>query len=304
MAGDRYNEHRFDNYGAWLEREDRLKAQSQGRPLGHGYAEPKPPPPPPEERPFYVLEESFTSGLLINRKYDQLQHKFPTEITRADPWHFPNVQELQEKDHFRDWRRRTQHTDPTRWQVDPELRAAVPEKMVKHHIAKERREIRANIDPQKMEPMFSSTVRPEPKTLHELNVDLSCVDGPAREIGNAAVGRLKSAASQHSSASKFAAAKGRSDMMDSRFGWCLGGRKPLNTQPNPMEMEMIKSRSLPEMRLNGTSTLSGNQGGESSAFYGEPSRRFGENTFDGRMRGGKHARDGFAGTFPNLEGLR
>jgi len=335
-----YDRHRFDNPSAWLDREERSKARSEGRPLGYGYAEQRQPPTPLPEKPFYAQEYSFTSGKLVNRKYNAQANQYASETTRADPWHYPNALKTEDSHHFKDHRRRSQNYDPRFWQPDPALSAAVPDSLVQHHLAAYRDEKRSHIDPAKMEPLFSETVRPQPGTLHELNVDLSCVSLPAREGGSSPSSRLPASRSStarprggvgaggavssgRSSANAASGGSGagggiagdESEAMAAginpgdfgprdkgdRWNWCMGGRKPAALgQPTAMDMHLTRTRSLPQA-LTGISTLSGNIGGPPSPFHGLHTRKFGTGTWDGRMRGGKLARDGWAGTFPSRE---
>jgi len=291
-----YDRHRFDNYTGWLDREDRKAALKDGRALGFGYEVPKTPPPAREEAPFYAQEYSMTSGLLVNRRYDQYQSGYACGVTRSDPHHEPNHLEVKEHHHYINQQRRIQHVDPTMWKVDPKLRDAVSEDMVKQKVAQDRGEVRANIDPVAVETLFDENIRPQAHTLKELNVDLSCVTLPARETGRSTGGRSTPSGSKSNATARSAAGS-------EKWQWCMGGRKPLPLgQLSPAEIKMVKSTSMPTT-LPGPSTLYGNMGGTATAFHGSPTRKFGaSNQWDGRMRGGKLARDGWAGTFPAKEG--
>mmetsp|Transcript_135718 Transcript_135718/g.290234 ORF Transcript_135718/g.290234 Transcript_135718/m.290234 type:complete len:357 (-) Transcript_135718:104-1174(-) len=291
-----YDRHRFNNPSAWLDREDRARNKAAGQPLGYGYAKPKEPVQAREEKPFTVVEPSFTSGWMCHRKYNQFASGYATDAVRTDPYHFPNALEVKDSDHYKDQRRRTQNSDPHFWKVDPKLRDAVSDDMVKMHIIAHRGETRANIDPKVMEPLFSDNIRPQSKSVHELNVDLSCAD--LREHSKATPSRSRaSGGSGHEGNANQEGAQ----HADSDWKWCLGGRKPfVRSEPTEKEAEMIRTQSLPNV-LTGVSTLTGNFGGPTSPFHGNVSRKFGPPHVDPRMRGGKLARDGWAGTFPSKE---
>mmetsp|Transcript_119980 Transcript_119980/g.373673 ORF Transcript_119980/g.373673 Transcript_119980/m.373673 type:complete len:329 (-) Transcript_119980:9-995(-) len=321
-----YDRHRFDNPSAWLDREERARARAEGKPLGFGYAEPKEHVQPPPAKPFCAQEYSFTSGLLVNRHYKQFQSPFTTEGTRADPWHYPNAMKTQDEDHFKSHKRRSQNCDPRFWKPDPALSGGVSEHAVMQRLAADRDEVRLNLDPKRLDALFNENVRPSAETLHELNVDLSVACLPAREGGSSPSSRapkgapvLPPSSRGHSSAAP-SARGGRAGEeapavpagqlkdfgplkkdKDSRWNWCMGGRPDLTLgQPTMRDMHLTKSRSVPTM-LGGISTLTGNIGNPSSPFHGQHTRKFGVGNWDGRMRGGKLARDGWAGTFPSKE---
>mmetsp|Transcript_88191 Transcript_88191/g.273263 ORF Transcript_88191/g.273263 Transcript_88191/m.273263 type:complete len:325 (+) Transcript_88191:95-1069(+) len=316
-----FDNHRFDNPSAWLDREARARARAEGKPLGYGYAEPRKPPEPPQEKPFYSQEYSFTSGNLINRKYNQFQSNYKTEATRADPWHYPNSMKTEDADHFRNHKRRSQNCDPRFWKPDPALSSGISEGDVQQKLAAERDEVRSNIDPKRMEILFADNVRPRAQNLHELNVDLSCISLPAREGGSSPSARAPHSVPRRPSSSVPSSSHGRRDddagptaagqppgqfgplenTGDAKWNWCMGGRPDVVLgQPSMRDMMLTKSRSLPQ-GLSGISTMAGNMGGTSSPFHGVHTRKFGKGIWDGRMRGGKLARDGWAGTFPSKE---
>jgi len=297
--GDVLDRHRFDTYAAWLEREGRAKARAEGRPQGFGYAPPRSPAAARQEKPFTVLEAGFTSGKLLNRKYDQTESCFASETERSDPYHFPNALNIRDRDHYQDRRRRSQNVDPTKWTPlpgDAELKAAVPDAMVKSHVMAHKGDKRNPVDHKKMEPLFNENVRPQADTLRELNVDLSCVNLPAREGGTAPSSRASGFRPRSLGADQAAASRASpaTPQRVPQTPSIASGRGGLSDA----EMSMIKSQSLPRT-LSGPSMLGGNLGGEPTAFYGVTTRKFGFNQWDGRMRGGKLARDGWAGTFPS-----
>mmetsp|Transcript_22987 Transcript_22987/g.36718 ORF Transcript_22987/g.36718 Transcript_22987/m.36718 type:complete len:222 (+) Transcript_22987:79-744(+) len=83
--------------------------------------------------------------------------------------------------------------------------------------------------------------------------------------------------------------------------WCLGGRKQPNVPRNggvpELTAELSRSMSSPSINM-GPSMLTGKPGQPPEPFFGE-SREFGLSVWDGRMRGGANARNGWAGTFPS-----
>jgi hypothetical protein len=290
-----YDRHRFDNYTAWLDREARNKAKAEGKPLGFGFSIPRQPKPPRQERPFWVIENAMASGQLVHRKYDQTETSYQCETMRSDPYHYPNHMEVKDSEHYKDHRRRTQNTDPSRWVVDPKLRDAVPDWMVDQQVKAHRGETRIPVDPNLMAVLFGDDIRPQKETVKQLNCDLSCIDLPEREGG-----RPHGAFSQASPSTSNPPSANQGDF---NWRWCLGGRP---TPPDPRgeltdeQSQMLKSQSLPSM-LSGKSMLIGAEGAEASPFHGSSTRRFGQGNWDGRMRGGKLARDGWAGSFPEKE---
>lgn len=294
----RFDNHRFDNYSSWLDREERLKARRQGRPLGHGFSEPKPPPEPRPEKPFTVMEAAFTSGLMVQRQYNQHAGTlYKTEGERSDPYHYPNFLEVKDEMHYEDARRRSQNVDPREWKPDPKMASVVTDDMVKVQLSAHLGEARKYIDPKLMSGLFDEGVRPTARNLHELNADMSCLDLPKHEGGSATtraairIGRGPT---------------GPAGKPSGQWSWCLGPRQQLSfDRPiNPAEAELVRSQSLPQMTLaqgNQPSMLAGNLGGSSTAtFHGLHTRKFGGQEHL-RMRGGTLAEARWAGTFPDLE---
>lgn len=291
-----FDGHRFDNYSAWLDREERLKARREGRPLGHGFAAPKPPPQARPEKPFFVMEAAFTSGLMVQRRYnanDGTMYKVDGE--RSDPYHYPNHLEVKEEHHYEDARRRSQNVDPREWKPDPKLATVVTDDMVKVQLSGHLGEARKYTDPKLMATLFDSEVRPRAPHLAELNADLSCLDLPNHE-GGSATGRAAVRTGRVPVAPK--------QLPRSDWSWCLGGRKPmaLDRPIAPEHAEMIRSQSLPQKSFTtAPSMLVGNLGGDSTAtFHGLHQREFGGGD-NLRMRGGTLASSGWAGTFPEGE---
>jgi len=295
--GERYNLHRFDNHSSWLDMEDRKKARREGRGLGHGYAEPVKKPPPIEAKPFYVQETSMTSGLMVNRRYDLsvvTQHK--TEAERSDPHHFPNYMEVQDADHYGKFTRISQNLDKI--QPNPEYEHLVHDSFVKMQVAAHKGESRSFIDPEQMKPLFQEGLRLQPDTLHMVNADLSCLELPHCEKPRAStVGRSSStsASSKHQS-QKLAAQTGE------KWGWCMGGKKPLIPDVTAVfdKEEMMRSQTLPSL---GKSLLPGMEGKEPGNFHGVAQGKDGKRTFGSlkvnpRMKGGSKAVSGWAGTAP------
>eukprot|EP00929_Paragymnodinium_shiwhaense_P035729 TRINITY_DN19258_c0_g1_i1.p2 TRINITY_DN19258_c0_g1~~TRINITY_DN19258_c0_g1_i1.p2 ORF type:complete len:347 (+),score=74.27 TRINITY_DN19258_c0_g1_i1:82-1122(+) len=325
----RYDVHRFDNYGAWLDRENKSKAGKLGRPLGWGFADPKPPAVAPEEKPFYVQEFSFTSGESVMREYKHMKSQFRLEAGRTDAHHFPNLGGIREDSHYADCRRRSCHVDPTRWKPvsgDDALREAVSDDMVLQRLAAEKGENLKYVDPellamQQIEPRLDAAAVRELRK--EERVDFSCMELPPQaRMGLYPDGKNPT---QELAASKTRwALSGNAappppppeppegghgmpppqpDPRESRgkWGWCLGGRAaPYLGEISTEEKQMIMTKSLPEL-IPGHSLMGGNLGGEVSPFHGLQTRKFGGRHWDGRMRGGPLARSGWAGTFPSRE---
>jgi len=323
-----YDRHRFDNYSAWLDREDKLKAGKDKKPLGWGFCDPKPPAPHKDERPFVVVEQGMVSGQMLLRKYEHLDSAFPTEGERANPWHYPNDSGLQDHHHYGDHRRRSCHVDPHRWKPlpgDAILRDAVSDATVTAKMFAEKGERRRPVPPD-MLALREAHVTLDPNAIRELKkderVDFSCMDVPTRELhtptsrSSASRGGLQTPKRWALSGTNAppipppGPAEGGHGMPPpvvdesapkGKWGWCMSGRptKGLGIS-SPEEQEMIRTRSLPVM-IAGSSMLVGNLGGEQSAFHGMHTRKFGPTRWDGRMRGGRLARDGWAGTFPAKE---
>lgn len=324
-ASDRagFNRHRFDNYGAWLDREDRLKAQAKGKLPPWGYSSPKQPAPPRVERPFEVQEYTFTGAVLVTREYEQIQSSFKCEANRSDAHHYPNYMGVQDATHYADHRRRSCNPDSSRWTPlpgDKVLADAVSDEAVRCKVRQEKGETRVNIPPellalQQGNPQLSrhavQELRKEPE-----RVDMSCMELPPQVTAVRTPGRSDAGGSPNLSKTNWAMSgnnappppppeppEGGRGMPPStekkgpKWQWCIGGKPPPESQAQSPEIQnMIRTNSLPLM-LPGHSFLIGNIGGESSAFHGVP-RSFGGAKFDGRMRGGLLARNGFAGTFP------
>jgi hypothetical protein len=275
-----FNRHRFDNHSSWLDRELRNKRRLRGDPLGHGFAVPREPAPARKEKPFVTQEYSMTSGLLLNRRYAQRDTDYRLETLRSDPHHFPNHLQVTDEMHYEDRRARSQHIDPRVRALneiprDRALRDAVPEEMVQNIIKAGMASAKVELDPVVMGIQFDPDIRPQKESVKQLNVDLSCCDLPAKEKPD-----LSSSAPR----------QGRD------WGWCLGGRRPL-TPPNHGDMRMHRSTSVPGT-LSGKSLLSHQKGSFPGPFHGTayiPSET------NQRMRGGRNAENGMAGTFPDRE---
>eukprot|EP00927_Polykrikos_kofoidii_P038670 TRINITY_DN33086_c0_g1_i1.p1 TRINITY_DN33086_c0_g1~~TRINITY_DN33086_c0_g1_i1.p1 ORF type:complete len:367 (-),score=56.31 TRINITY_DN33086_c0_g1_i1:101-1147(-) len=327
-----FDKHRFDNYGGWLDREERLKAQSDGRNLGWGYANKRAPAQPQPEKPFSVLEPSFTSGELVTRKYEQIQSPFKCETNRSDLHHYPNYMNIKEEHHYSDHRRRSCNPDPTRWKPlpgDKALNDAVTDDMVRLRLAAEKGENRRHIDPKYLE-LLNSDVRLDAASVRELDkeqrVDLSCANLPQRERPDKrlADSRRSTPSSPANARSGWALSgnpnpppplnqdgssrgmppspknKGTS-AADGKWGWCISPQPaPALGAVSAKEQSLIMSRSLPVM-LPGNSLLIGNAGNATSSFHGVTTRKFGGDRWNGRMRGGSLAQQGWAGTFPEKE---
>lgn len=223
----------------------------------------------------------MTSGKLLTRRYDQTETSYKLDKDRSDPYHYPNHLRVEEDQHYEDRRARSQHIDPTRRKELPRdqvLKDAVPEEMVKNIIMANYKDMKVKPDPDVLAIQFDPDLRLQKETVRELNVDLSCCDLPARE-------------KPIESSRKIETTRSGKD-----WGWCLGGRKPLEP-PDHGCVEMHKSTSLPGT-LGGRSLLSHQVGEEPGSFHGTT---FIANDNDPRMRGGRNARNNFAGTFPSRE---
>jgi len=282
-----FDHHRFDNYGAWLDRELRNKRQAMGKAGGFGFAVPRPPAPARKEKPFVVQETSMTSGLLVKRRYAQKDTDYPLDAVRSDPYHFPNHLNVEDEMHYEDRRARSQHIDPRvreKLEIprDKALREAVPEEMVQNIIMSNVKDMKYKVDPDVLAIQFDPNIRPQRETVRKLNVDLSCVDLPAKEKPEST-----------SAASRIPPGHLRD------WKWCLGGRKPL-APPDHGDVNIHKSQSLPGT-LSGKSLLNHQSGAVPGPFHGSTfkARDLSEGAL--RIRGGKHAADGFSGTFPNRE---
>lgn len=298
-----FDNHRFDNYTDWLDRETRKRNRQGGRHIGYGFPVPKPPQPPRPERPFWVQEQSMTSGLMVTRKYNQTETSYQTVATRADPHHFPNYIDVKDSDHYKDHRRRNCHCDPDRWVVDPKLRDAVPDAKVESFLRAERGETRTYPDPEILNILFSDEVKPKKENFKELNVDFSCLDLPVQE-GGPVRGRHKFVERKNFMPEPVPP-KEEEEAAEARKGWnwCKGGRKLLDTSGDWSEKKatLHRTQSLPKA-LAGASLLSGANGAPASPFHGLATRRFGEDSgWDGRMRGSTLARRNWAGTCPDKD---
>lgn len=231
-----------------------------------------------------VQEYGFTSGLLLNRKYDQLETSFKLEKVRTDPYHYPNQFSVEESQHFEDRRARSQHIDPTRRKELPRdqvLKDAVPEEMIQNTIMANYKDMKQHIDPDILNILLDPNVRPEPKSVKELNVDLSCVELPAREQ------RVIDTHKFNTATRKLREGKD--------WTWCLGGRKPMAPRD---DFDPKLHRSTSEGTIGGRSLLAHQPGVSPGPFYGTTHIAKESNP---RVRGGTNALLGFAGTFPARE---
>lgn len=281
-----FNHHRFDNYGAWLDRELRNKRRVRGEPEGFGFAVPRPPAPARKEKPFMVQEVSMTSGLLVTRRYVQKDTDYPIDTLRSDPYHYPNHLQVQEEGHYEDRRARSQHIDPRVREKneiprDKVLREAVPDEMVKNIIMSGMKDMKYKVDPDVLKIQFDPNIRPQKETVRELNVDLSCVDLPAKEKPE----------------STSASSRLPPGHLGRDWKWCLGGRKPI-PPPDHGDVNIHRTQSLPGT-LSGKSLLRHQSGATPGPFHGSTYRS--NQTPSMRVRGGQNAIDGFSGTFPNTE---
>jgi len=139
---EEFNHHRFDNYTAWLDREERKKQKIRKINFGeessvYGYQ-------PPcdivfkkrEKSPFKVDERSFTSGEVVSRNYDKnfALNNSDFEAVRTDPFHYPNTVGCTSKSHWDDYRSGSRNPyfikESLRRPLDEELYNSVPESLV------------------------------------------------------------------------------------------------------------------------------------------------------------------------------
>lgn len=299
-----FDNHRFDNYGAWLDMEDRKNRTCAGKHLGFGYAVPQRRAEGRPKKPLVVQEYSMTSGTLLNRQYDlNANTLYRTDTMRTDAHHYPNALGIEDRHNYTNYQRRT--CDPGRigevW--DPKLTAAVSDAEVVERVRAERAETRRPVDPKFLKILFDDQVRLQPKGVRDLNVDFSCMEIRRQEKPSGSTGKPPEVTGVDEVGTQGAAeaaatvsAKPGVDFGTGNWGWCLGGRKKATHEENPLIQEMIKSRSLPNT-LGGRCLLGGkNDNRKPDAFYGTH-KGFG--TVDSRMRGGKLARNEWAGTFPS-----
>lgn len=323
------DKHRFDSYSSWLDREERMKARAQGKALGYGFVEPAPPPPPRpgQDATFFVDEFSFTSGVPVRRHYPAKPRAiYATEATRADPFHFPNYMEVRKEDHYGDHRRRSHHVDPKFWRDDPALKEAVSDEMVKIEYKNQKLRDSGNkayqYDPNAAQHIFISDVdvKPQNAPRHELNADMSCLTLPPSRNqvaggGGAASSSVRTPGGQggggHGGGGGLGGGGGSHGLLalgalpakeeqDARWKWCLGGRE---LHPHLASPPSRPGRSPSAPALPGSQALQHLQPPRPPAvewrpFHGDKNRQFGESTWCGRMRGGKLAKEGFAGTAP------
>jgi hypothetical protein len=229
----------------------------------------------------------MTSGKLLTRRYAQRDTDFKLECERSDPYHFPNHMQVEDEMHYEDRRARSQHIDPRCREKlmlprDKVLRDAVPDEMVKNMIMANYKDMKLKPDPDVMAIQFDPNLRPQRDTVKELNVDLSCCDLPARE--------------KPVVESRDLPAAGVRSQTGKDWTWCLGGRPP-PPLPDHGCVHMHKSSSLPGT-LSGKSHLAHQPGSLPGPFHGST---FVPSEANQRMRGGRHAEQGFSGTFPNSE---
>jgi len=146
MTDDTFDHHRFDNYTAWIDLQERAERKSrsvffheESKDKIYGFSNE-----PavitvvdPVKKPFKVTENSFTSGEVVTRQYDEnaavSDGKF--EVIRSDPFHFPNVVATTKTDHWGDYRSGSRDPFIIKPQLvrplDKELRDAVPDSAVK-----------------------------------------------------------------------------------------------------------------------------------------------------------------------------
>jgi len=250
-----FEHHRFDNHSAWLDRELRNKRRVRGEAQGHGFAEPRAPAPARTEKPFIVLECGMTSGKLLHRRYAQVTTDFKLDCERSDPYHFPNHLQVEDSNHYEDRRARSQHIDPIcrekmKLPRDMALTNAVPQEMVDNMIMANYKDMKLKPDPDIMKIQNDPDIRLGRATVKDLNVDLSCVDLPAREKPLVPPPMYVAASGNQGNA----------------WAWCLGGRKPI-PPPDHGDPVMHKTTSLPGT-LSGKSLLAHQKGSLPGPFHG------------------------------------
>jgi len=255
QSDTQYDRQRFDNYNSWLDMNVRAQRESRKRFFGevpkgviYGYSEAPPAPEQIPGKPFSKWESSFTSGELVYREYDandSLNPRLTTAGIRSDPYHYPNAQCVEEKNHFEDRRAGSRHPDPRcvpyERPIDKELRAAVPDEMVQNWVRSEGGVKLSGVPPERLKDFFSSDVRPDPEQVRSYNVDLSCVNLPVAEAIKADIGaHMRKMAHVPSAAS--------------RWKWCKPGKNShdaealFSAKSQMSSPGMSKVRSTPELQ--------------------------------------------------------
>lgn len=302
---------------------EKEKEKAKGKPyLGWGFAPKTEVVPKKEAETYYVLEPAFTSGQMLLRQYKTVEQVFPCETERADPHHYPNCMNTQDQHHYEDFRRRSANNDvisSTERPADKALHDAVSDEMVTARLISEKGDTRKPVAPE-MLALLQDEIKLSAAIIRELQVDervdFSCVSVPRREHPS----RLDKDRRPALPALKWALSGGAAPPLpppepedgprhgappvkrntDNKWKWCLGGRQSQLLGPSEEHSAMVHSRSVPVM-LTGRSLMPGNMGGDTSPFHGVATRQFGGDRWDGRMRGQRLARDGWAGTYPEKE---
>lgn len=214
----KYDRQRFDNYTAWLDlqvraRQEARKVLSGEKAEGdlYGFSSFALEVPTTLPDPFLVQEPSFTSGDIVRRQYDKRdkvssQHS-AMHTVRTDPWHYPNSQAVQEHEHFDDYRSGScSDIKPKNRPSDKERAAAVSDAMVKRFVFAASGAKASHFDKASAAVLFGKDIhiRPSPRALETLNVDLSCARMP------------KSVTAAVQAAKKETALSHRGE-----WGWCL-----------------------------------------------------------------------------------
>lgn len=322
---NRFNRHRFDTHSAWLDMEMRKKMRAGGA-THHGFCEPRATAPPRQEKTMTIVEPNFTSGKMCKKVYDMnTMGVYATDTTRTDPYHYPNHMEVHEHMHYEDRRQRSAHTDPGQKKaeaprpIDRDLKDAVSDEMVFDRLRAMRAEKLVDIDPESLAVLTDKNIRPTAQHLKDLNVDMSCFVLPSRERKGEDRGSPTSehAASHHGASHPLdhrpaagAGAKGSKAPQGptGRWDWAVPRGRPVTPENIAgAERNLFKAKSTSSL-LSGRSMLGGGRAAPNTTsnthFHGvtwdaRQQRTFGLGTQSLRMRGGRSALDGFAGTAPS-----
>merc|ERR1712232_1298193 len=285
-----------------------------------------------KDKHFVVMEPAFTSGEMLHRQYKHIEHAFPLEDERVCLHHYPNYKNVTDADHYQDWRARSQHIDPHRRRMMPKdqvLRDAVSDEMVTARIQSEKADNRKPVDAKLLALRFAE-VHLDSAAMRELKaenrVDWSCTDIPAREDPDRPARYRAPTKPEVTNASQRSWAlsgcltppppppkkpedgmppehrKAAEAEAQKKWHWCLGGREIPKFGPTAEERALVSSQSLP-LVIPGKTLLPGAKAKGPAPFHGVMQRPgiYGTKVVDHRMRGSTHAREGFAGTFPEWE---
>lgn len=262
---EEFNHHRFDNYTAWLDLQQRAAQKSKKHFFGevpkevlYGFDEGEPVDYKPREKsPFKVREPAFTSGLKVSRKYDKnaTLSDMPIDFQRTDPFHFPNTVGSTAKCHWEDYRSGNRNPEfikeCLKRPLDKELYAQVSDEQVKDLYKKQTTGKAKPVDKDCAKILFAP--------------DIEVLGGKRTE-------RLRLEEEARENAEKIEYAKALAAEQKAKVERFADEKKAVSLPPRGRE------RNPPGPKVLVTSILDGN-----SDHY--------------RMQGGKHAQRGFAGSW-------